>query len=222
MLLQTRHLTKRYARPSGEVIALADVHLTLSAGEFVAVQGASGSGKTTLLLVVAGLLRPDAGKVWLDGQDLYRLPSSKRAELRARRVGMVFQQFHLIPYLTVLGNVRLPQLAGPVAGGEQRAHELIDQFGLSDRIDHVPADLSTGERQRVALARALLHRPALLLADEPTGNLDTDNSAAVLRALRAFAEQGGAVLLVTHNPDAAAVADRVGRMNAGRLSFGAT
>ena len=217
-LLQSKNLTKHYPRRSGSVVALSDVSLALPAGEWVAVQGASGSGKTTLLLTVAGLLRPDAGEVVLDGQNLYRLRAPERAALRARRVGMVFQQFHLVPYLTVLGNVLLPQLACPVADGERRARALVEQFGLTGRIDHVPADLSTGERQRVALARALLHRPALLLADEPTGNLDADNSALVLRALRAFAEQGGAVLLATHDPDAAAAADRVWHMDAGRLS----
>lgn len=227
-MLVVEHLNKRYPRgespgESGsaptvnEVVALDDVHFNMEQGQFLAIQGRSGSGKSTLLLVVAGMLRPDSGTVRLGEVDLYQLTPRERAGVRAARIGMVFQQFHLLPYLTVLQNVLLPQLAAPAAEAHDRARSLIDQFGLSSRADHIPAELSTGERQRVALARALLPRPAILLADEPTGNLDRESAGVVLNAMRSFAEQGGAVLLVTHDAEAASQADATYRMEAGRL-----
>lgn len=218
MLVQATALRKHYVRKNNTVAALDEVDLSLEAGQFVAIQGPSGSGKSTFLLVVAGMLRPDSGTVLLDGTDLYALSSGERAELRSTKLGMVFQQFHLIPYLNVVENVLVPTLGKPSVGDSERARELVDQFGLGERIDHVPADLSTGERQRVALARALLHRPALLLADEPTGNLDESSGRIVLEALRTFTEQGGSVLLVTHDSQAASAADSVMQMDSGKLA----
>jgi ABC-type lipoprotein export system ATPase subunit len=150
--------------------------------------------------------------VRVSGTELYALRSEERARFRATRIGFVFQQFHLVPYLSVRDNVLSPSLAAPVPEAPRRVMELIERFGLAHRCDHVPAQLSTGERQRVALARALLHQPKLLLADEPTGNLDTANGAAVLDHLAAFAKAGGAVLLVTHDPRVARYAGRIARM----------
>ncbi len=209
--------TKTYRRGRRSVAALDDVSLGVASGEFVTVQGPSGCGKTTLLLAAGGLLRPDAGEVRLDGTDPYALDADARAGLRAREVGFVFQQFHLVPYLSVTDNVLAPCLARPLDGARRRAEELIERFGLSGRADHLPGELSTGERQRTALARAMLHSPRLICADEPTGNLDEDNGRVILEYLRQFAAGGGAVLMVTHDVRVAGFADRTVRLGEGRL-----
>ncbi len=210
--LSITELTKRYPGPNGTVVALAGISLTVAAGEFVAVQGPSGCGKSTLLLAAGGLLRPDGGTVSVAGKDPYALTAEARAAFRATHIGFVFQQFHLVPYLSVLDNVLTPALAMPGEGALERAGELIAQFGLQDRQHHLPEQLSVGERQRAALARALLNRPELLLADEPTGNLDKDNANVVLDALARFARAGGAVLLVTHDTVASGRTDRIVRL----------
>jgi putative ABC transport system ATP-binding protein len=217
LMLDVRNLCKSYRRVSGFVRALQDVSLRIEAGEFAAVQGPSGCGKTTLLLAAGGLLTPDRGSVLIDGQDLYALPPEKRAVVRAEAIGFVFQQFHLIPYLTVMEQILAPTIAVSAADGLQRAEELVQHFNLAERRSHFPADLSTGERQRTALARALMNKPRLLLADEPTGNLDERNSENVLNYLAEFARAGGAVLLVTHDARAARFANRCLSMEQGRL-----
>ncbi len=200
VVLQIEGATKTYRRRGGEqVTALRNASLKVHEGEFEVVHGPSGSGKSTLLLAAGGLLKPEQGKVMVNGKDLYAVSSEERAVLRARNIGYVFQQFHLIPFLSVLSNVLTPTLAVSGSGLRERARELITEFGLEHRIDHPPSELSTGERQRVALARALLHNPKLLLADEPTGNLDEKNAGLVITHLREFARSGGAVLMVTHD-----------------------
>jgi putative ABC transport system ATP-binding protein len=177
-----------------------------------------GCGKTTLLLTAGALLHPNSGRVLVNGQDPYALSPGQRARFRAVNVGFVFQQFHLVPYLDVLDNILAPALAlGENGGARAHALGLAARFGLAERLHHVPAALSTGERQRVALARALLNNPKLLLADEPTGNLDEQNRQAVLGCLAEFARAGGAVLLVTHEPRAGEHAGRVVNMSGGRL-----
>jgi ABC-type lipoprotein export system ATPase subunit len=211
-MLELHNVHKTFRGPQGPVTALDHISLRLGPGDFVAVQGASGSGKTTLLLTAGGLLQPDAGKVLFDGEDLYQLSHEARANYRATQLGFVFQQFHLVPYLSVRDNILSPALARPIADARSRVQELIQAFGLSERADHVPAQLSVGEKQRTALARALLHRPRMLLADEPTGNLDQPNGQIVLNHLGEFARQGGAVLLVTHDPRAAQWAHRIIRL----------
>jgi ABC-type lipoprotein export system ATPase subunit len=216
--LRIEELMKCFDGPRGTVRALGGVSLTAAPGEFVAVQGPSGSGKTTLLLAAGGLLRPTGGRVQIDGEDPYALAPSRRAAWRARTIGFVFQQFHLIPYLSVLENVLAPSIAMPSRAAAERARALVSGLGLADRGAHVPAALSTGERQRVALARALLNRPGLLLADEPTGNLDRDNAALVLDSLHRFAGDGGTVLLVTHDPAAAGCAHRTLHLRDGILT----
>ncbi len=219
-MLTLEGVTKVYRRDGREVRALDGVSLRSKPGELLMVQGPSGCGKTTLLLVAGGLLRPDTGTVTLGDRDLYGLDAEGRARLRADRVGFVFQRFHLVPYLSVLDNVRVPSLASGLPDAETRARQLIGEVGLTERAGHVPAELSTGERQRTALARALLNRPDVLLADEPTGNLDDASAAAVLDHLAAFAAGGGTVLLVTHDARAADRAGRVLRMDAGRIVAG--
>lgn len=217
-LLQVESLSKSYSGPKGTISAVDEVSLTVDAGEFVAVQGPSGCGKTTLLLAAGALLQPTRGRVLLNQQDVDALSPGQRAQFRAVNVGFVFQQFHLVPYLDVLDNILVPTLAlSPDGGARARSHELAERFGLTDRLGHLPAALSTGERQRVALARALVNTPRLLLADEPTGNLDEENGQVVLRCLAEFARSGGAVLLVTHEPRAGDHTSRVLKMNGGRI-----
>ena len=217
-LVQIENLSKSYSGLKGAVNAVEDVSLTIGAGEFVAVQGPSGCGKTTLLLAAGALLQPTRGRVLLNGQDPYSLSAGQRAQFRALNVGFVFQQFHLVPYLDALDNILAPTLAAGANGAaRKRALELVEQFGLRDRLHHVPASLSTGERQRVALARALLNHPKVLLADEPTGNLDEKNGQMVLRCLAELARAGAAVLLVTHEPRAGEHASRVVKMEGGKI-----
>jgi ABC-type lipoprotein export system ATPase subunit len=219
MLLEIDNLTKTYQSGPATVRAVEDVTLHVDGGQFVAVQGPSGCGKTTLLLVAGGLLAPDSGSVKIAGENPYDLAPDRRAKFRARRVGFVFQQFHLVPYLSVLDNVLAPSLAADPKDAHlrDRAGTLIAEFGLAHRQHHVPGQLSTGERQRTALARALLNGPSVILADEPTGNLDQENADIVLGHLAAFAKQGGAVLMVTHDRDAAARANRIETIRDGKL-----
>jgi ABC-type lipoprotein export system ATPase subunit len=216
-MLEFKNISKQFDGAEGQVAALKEVSLSIRPGELLAVRGPSGCGKTTLLLAGGGLLRPNAGQVSLDGQDLYELAAEMRSELRARMVGFVFQQFHLIPYLTVRQNIEAASLAVPSEDAGARAQMLLSHFGLDDRADHVPAKLSTGERQRTALARALLNRPKVILADEPTGNLDEDNAEIVLGYLGQYVNDGGCVLLVTHDVRAAAHATRTLQMSQGQL-----
>ena len=218
MLISLDHITKTYTGDAGPIVAVDDVSVSVEAGEFVAVVGPSGCGKTTLLLVAGGLLRPENGEVSIDGTDPYSLSGEQRARFRAEQIGFVFQQFHLVPYLNVLDNVMAPALVTGETSARERAGILVERFGLADRLGHRPGQLRTGERQRVALARALLNEPRVILADEPTGNLDGDNSEQVLQALKTFADEGGAVLLVTHDPDAVAFAGRQVVLQGGQLA----
>jgi ABC-type lipoprotein export system ATPase subunit len=215
-MINLENVSKVYRQAAREVRALDQVSLSVAAGEFVVVRGASGCGKSTLLLTVGGMIRPTEGQVLVAGQDLYALSSRQRAGLRAAKVGFVFQMFHLVPYLNVLENVLAPALAGARVSRSQ-AMEWIERLQLTERLSHRPAELSTGERQRVALARSLLHRPAVLLADEPTGNLDPDNAAQVMDCLAEFHRAGGTVLLVTHESLAEPYAQRTVLLERGRM-----
>ena len=216
-MLQLSQVTKRFAGPDGAVVAVAEVSMALAPGDFVAIQGPSGCGKTTLVLLCGGLLTPTEGEVCLGDQPIHALSPRQRAAFRAAAVGFVFQQFHLIPYLTVLDNVRAASMATAGSEAADDAEALVEKFNLAHRRNHLPGELSTGERQRTALARALLNRPKLLLADEPTGNLDDDNAEVVVNALAEFARDGGAVLLVTHDARTAGYADRTLHMAGGRI-----
>lgn len=217
MTLKIDRLTKTFNGREGTVTALADVSLTAEAGQFLAVMGPSGCGKSTLLLTAGGLQTPTEGTVEVAGQSLFAMPAERRARFRGANIGFVFQQFHLVPYLNVLDNVLAPSLALEIPDARARARELVARFGLEDRARHVPAKLSTGERQRTALARALLPGPKLILADEPTGNLDRENADVVLRHLEKFAAEGGTVVLVTHDASMAERADRTLHLEEGRL-----
>jgi len=225
MLLQFQEVCKTYHGGDDPVPALRNVSFEIEAGRFLAIRGPSGCGKSTLLLTAGTLLSPDSGEVIMAGERPYQLPGDRRATFRGQRIGFVFQQFHLVPYLSVLENILMPTLAlsgtpDAVDAGvaRRRAGDLLQQFGLADRAGHTPARLSSGERQRCALARALLNEPQLLLADEPTGNLDAENSEIVLQAMKDFVRTGGAVLLVTHDERAATAADDTLWMTAGQIN----
>ena len=216
-MLEISQLCKFYNGPEGIIRAVEDVSLRVETGEFVAVQGPSGCGKTTLLHSAGGLLAPDEGEIFIDGKNPYRMTQDERALFRAEEVGFVFQQFYLVPYLTVLENILAPSLALPDPNAKKRAYDLIDRFNLADRIDHIPAELSTGEHQRTALARAILNNQNLLLADEPTGNLDRKNADTVLNFFMEFAQSGGSVLMVTHSESASASAHRILHLKNGKM-----
>jgi putative ABC transport system ATP-binding protein len=217
-LLQFEGVSKRYAAGSREVLALDGVDLHVDEGELVALVGKSGSGKSTLLHLAGGLDVADTGTVRFGGRDVGALSIADRSKLRRREVGFVFQFFHLIPTLTVQENVDLPLLLDGAKRGE-RSIELLERVGLADRADHLPGELSGGEMQRAAVARALVARPRLLLADEPTGNLDSGTGEDVLRLLREeVREEGTALLMVTHDDEAASRADRVHRLTDGHLT----
>jgi putative ABC transport system ATP-binding protein len=215
-LIRCGKLRKRFRGRGFDVDAVRDVSLELEAGEFLSIQGSSGSGKSTLLHMAGGLMKPDDGSVVACGEDLYAMNPERRAKFRAREIGFVFQQFHLVPYLSVEENIAAA-VAGPDGETDAEIGRLLEWLGLTERRRHVPSRLSVGERQRVSLGRALVNRPKLLLADEPTGNLDPENAERVLSHLGEFAEEGGAVILVTHNPEAAARASRSVRLEGGRL-----
>jgi putative ABC transport system ATP-binding protein len=204
---------------TSELVILRDIDLEVTPGEALAIVGASGSGKSTLLALLAGLDTPTAGSVHLDGQDLFALGEDKRAELRGRLLGFVFQSFQLLPALTALENVMLPLELANVPEAEPRSKEILARVGLAERLHHYPKHLSGGEQQRVALARAFVVRPKLLLADEPTGSLDVQSGAAVIALLFELnREQGATLVLVTHDEALAARCARTVRLVAGRIA----
>lgn len=218
-MIRAEGLGRQVRLPAGPLTLLSDVSLTVAAGESVAIVGASGSGKSTLLALLAGLDRPDTGRVWLAGQEITGLDEDGRARLRAGRVGFMFQAFHLLPALTALENVMLPlELAGHGAQAEPLAREALAEVGLLGRAGHYPAQLSGGEQGRVALARAHAGRPGLLFADEPTGNLDRHTAAQVTELMfRLNREHATTLVLVTHDEGLAARCARQLRLSDGRL-----
>jgi putative ABC transport system ATP-binding protein len=202
----------------GDVVrALDDVSLHVQPGEWLAIMGPSGSGKSTLVNLIGCLDRPDSGEIWLDGENVATLPASALNRIRAEKVGFIFQQFHLIPYLTALENVMLAQYFHSMTD-EQEALRALERVGLRDRAHHIPAQLSGGEQQRVSIARALINDPKMILADEPTGNLDAVNEEIVLRLLRQLHDQDRTIVMVTHDPVVARLADRRIELHHGRIA----
>jgi len=212
-LVQVEQLDKRF----GEVRALDHVSFEVEAGEWIAIMGPSGSGKTTLINILGGLDHPSAGRVVVDGLEIGNLGERELTRYRADKIGFVFQQFHLVPYLTALENVMLAQYFHSITD-EKEAAEALCRVGLSDRLNHVPAELSGGEQQRVAIARALINQPKLILADEPTGNLDETNEAIVLKLLHDLHDAGHTILVVTHSQAIGNLADRRVELEHGRLA----
>ena len=218
-MLVMQNVTKNYTHRRGTVAALDGANVTIGAGEFVSLVGPSGSGKSTLLLMLGGMLSPTSGRVLLNDDSLYDLPPNQRASLRKNNVGFVFQTFNLVPYLTALENVQLPLYLAGVEPNEQesRAAALLRRVGLGERMDHKPSELSVGQQQRVALARMLANDPAVILADEPTGNLDPETAAQVIGFFEEFNEEGKTIVMVTHDPRAAARARRKLRIDGGKI-----
>ncbi len=217
-MIELETVSKVYRGRDGEVRALDEVNLSVERGEFVVVRGPSGSGKSTLLLTIGGLSRPSKGRVLVERKDLYAISGRERAAFRAKSIGFVFQMFHLLPYLSVLENVLVATIPGGRQGGRTEAIEILERLQMRDRLHHRPPELSTGERQRVAVARAFLNRPSIVLADEPTGNLDPENAAIILGYLSDFHKAGGTVVLVTHEKLADPLAQKVVLLSAGRIT----
>ena len=218
-MIEVRDLKKTYHVGEVDVHALRGVNLSVERGEFVAVIGPSGSGKSTLFHILGGLTPPTSGTVHIDGQDLLGITDAQRTELRKKHVGFVFQKYNLLPTLSAADNIAI---ARDIAGRPRQSDEAFDQIlkllGLEGRLHHKPRALSGGEQQRVAIARAIVNHPAILLADEPTGNLDTENSHAVLGVLRDLNTRlGQTILMITHNPEAAAYGHRIVKMLDGRI-----
>jgi putative ABC transport system ATP-binding protein len=215
-VIQCQDVARQY--PDGNVVALRDVNFSIRRGEFVAIMGPSGSGKSTLLNLLGGLDRPTSGAVWVDGVKLET--ASQLDDLRVNKVGFVFQAFHLLPTLTACENVQVPMFEGPLgtAARKRKAIELLEQVGMGHRLDHLPGMLSAGERQRVAIARSLANDPLMLLADEPTGNLDTATGEAILQLFeKLHSERNMTLVVVTHSPDVGERAHRLIRLRDGRI-----
>ena len=218
-IIAIRDLRKTFRSGDVDVHALRGVDLSVAHGEFLAIVGPSGSGKSTLFNILGGLTPPTSGTVLIDGQDLMKLSDSGRTNLRKKTVGFVFQKYNLLPTLTVGDNIEIARdIAGVTGPMNPQFREVIETLGIADKMDRKPRQLSGGEQQRVAIARSVVNRPAILLADEPTGNLDTENSTAVLDLMRSLNKKlGQTILMITHNPEAAAFADRIVHMRDGHL-----
>jgi putative ABC transport system ATP-binding protein len=218
-MVEVRGLKKIYRAGDIEVAALRGVDLSITRGEFIAIVGPSGSGKSTLFYILGGLTPPTSGEVFIDGRDLIRMSETDRTNLRKTTVGFVFQKYNLLPTLNAAGNIAIAKhIAGKPSDEDPQFRSVLEVLGIATRLHHKPRALSGGEQQRVAIARALSNHPALLLADEPTGNLDTENSNAVLGLLRDVNKRlGQTIVMITHNPEAAAFADRIVTMRDGRI-----
>ena len=219
-MLSIEAVSKYYNHHSQSVTGLHDVTFDIQKGDFVSIVGPSGSGKSTLLLILGGMLLPSTGRVLFNGQSLYDLTPDQRSSIRKKEMGFVFQTFNLMPYLTALENVQIPLLLAGVNGDKQKrkAISLLERLGLSDRLNHKPSELSIGQQQRVALARVLANDPSVILADEPTGNLDPDTSEQVINFFEEINQEGRTIAMVTHDPNAARRAKRTFNLINGRIS----
>jgi putative ABC transport system ATP-binding protein len=218
-MIELRDLTKTYRTGDIDVHALRGVSLTVARGEFLSVVGPSGSGKSTLFNILGGLTPPTSGTIHIDGRDLLKMSDVERTDLRKKTVGFVFQKYNLLPTLSAEDNIAIARdIAGNKVDRDPQFEEILTLLGIRERMHHKPRALSGGEQQRVAIARSIVNHPAILLADEPTGNLDTENSTAVLGILRDLnTRTGQTILMITHNPEAAAYGHRTVRMRDGRI-----
>lgn len=218
-ILKVENLVKQYGKGDTMVKAVDNISFAVEKGEFVAIVGSSGSGKSTLLHIIGGVDRPTSGKVYVDGEDVFKLNENNLAIFRRRQVGLIYQFYNLIPILNVKENITLPILLDGKKVDEVYLNELVDTLGLSKRVNHLPNELSGGEQQRVSIGRALMNRPSILLADEPTGNLDTSTSHDVIGLLKMLSRQYQQTLIViTHDNDIAQMADRIVQIEDGKIS----
>ena len=218
VVIKTENLSKIYGKSGNKVIALDNVSIEVEKGEFVAVVGASGSGKSTLLHQVGGVDRPTSGKVIIDGEDIYKLKEEKLAIFRRRKIGFVFQSFNLIPVLSVEENIKMPALLDHQKVDDEYFKDLIKTLGIKDRLNHLPSELSGGQQQRVAIARALINKPAIILADEPTGNLDSETSKEILDMLKlSVRKYNQTAIVITHDLGIAENADRIIKIKDGKV-----
>lgn len=217
-ILKVEHLVKQYGKGDNAVLAVNDISFSVEQGEFVAIVGSSGSGKSTLLHLLGGVDRPTSGKVYIQGEDIYSLNSDKIAIFRRRQVGLIYQFYNLIPILNVKENITLPCELDGRTPDKSELDELINTLGLKDRVTHLPNELSGGQQQRVSIARALINHPAILLADEPTGNLDSRSSDEIVELLKLSNQKyKQTIVMITHNLEIAKIADRILRIEDGRL-----
>ena len=216
-LLEIRNIRKDFTSGSRTTNAVRDVSFTIESGEFVALTGKSGAGKSTVLNICAGMLKPNSGSVKYDGEELYLLNRVKLAEFRRRQIGYVFQRFNLIPMLTARENIAIPSLLDDKKPDEVRMNELAETLGIAERLDHFPGELSGGEQQRVAIARAVAAKPPIIMADEPTGNLDSASGLDIMQQLTALNEQGTSIILITHDNHLAQMAKRIVTIQDGRI-----
>ena len=217
-ILKVEHLVKQYGKGDNAVLAVNDISFSVEQGEFVAIVGTSGSGKSTLLHLLGGVDRPTSGKVYIQGEDIYSLNSDKIAIFRRRQVGLIYQFYNLIPILNVKENITLPCELDGRTPDKSELDELINTLGLKDRVTHLPNELSGGQQQRVSIGRALINHPAILLADEPTGNLDSRSSDEIVELLKLSNQKyKQTIVMITHNLEIAKIADRILRIEDGRL-----
>lgn len=217
-ILKVEHLVKQYGKDDNAVLAVNDISFSVEQGEFVAIVGSSGSGKSTLLHLLGGVDRPTSGKVYIQGEDIYSLNSDKIAIFRRRQVGLIYQFYNLIPILNVKENITLPCELDGRTPDKSELDELINSLGLKDRVTHLPNQLSGGQQQRVSIGRALINHPAILLADEPTGNLDSRSSDEIVELLKLSNQKyNQTIVMITHNLEIAKIADRILRIEDGRL-----
>lgn len=217
-ILKVEHLVKQYGKDDNAVLAVNDISFSVEQGEFVAIVGSSGSGKSTLLHLLGGVDRPTSGKVYIQGEDIYSLNSDKIAIFRRRQVGLIYQFYNLIPILNVKENITLPCELDGRTPDKSELDELINTLGLRDRVTHLPNELSGGQQQRVSIGRALINHPAILLADEPTGNLDSRSSDEIVELLKLSNQKyKQTIVMITHNLEIAKIADRILRIEDGRL-----
>jgi putative ABC transport system ATP-binding protein len=218
-IIQVENVSKIYRIGKVDVVALDGVSFSVDAGEFVSIVGPSGSGKSTLFYILGGLTQASSGRVLMDGEDFSRLTDAQRTAMRKRKIGFVFQKFNLLPTLTARDNIEIArEISGRNGDDPEFFKQVTQMLGVAGRLDHRPSEMSGGEQQRVALARAIINRPAIILADEPTGNLDSKNSDVVLKMLREANQKfGQTVLMITHNPEAAEIGDRIIHMRDGHI-----
>ena len=218
VVIKTENLSKVYGKDGNKVVALDNVNIEIEKGEFVAIVGASGSGKSTLLHQVGGVDRPTSGKVIIDNEDIYKLKEEKLAIFRRRKIGFVFQSFNLIPVLSVEENIKMPALLDHQKVDKEYFKDLVKTLGISDRLNHLPSELSGGQQQRVAIARALINKPAIILADEPTGNLDSETSKEIMEMLKlSVRKYNQTAIVITQDLSIAENADRVIKIKDGKV-----